>query len=75
MNSWPEPVLLHRTHEPVDLLVSRVLTYDPPSLFEGGLASRAFSSLIEKLMAKEPYMRPRTVADLSRQLNVIASEP
>ena len=61
-------------HEPIDLLVNRILTLDPPTLFSLGRASRRFSGLIEKLMAKEPYMRPRTVADLSLELNAIVSE-
>jgi serine/threonine-protein kinase len=61
-------------HEPIDLLVNRVLTLNPPTLFSLGRASRRFSCLIEKLMAKEPYMRPRTVADLSRELSAITSE-
>ncbi len=55
-------------HEPVEFVVNRALTEHPKSLLELGLASRAFSDLVERMMAKEPYMRPRTVEILAREL-------
>lgn len=55
-------------HEPVEFVVNRALTEHPKSLFEMGLVSRPFSDLVERMMAKEPYMRPRTVEILAGEL-------
>jgi serine/threonine protein kinase len=58
-------------HEPIEFVVNRALTEHPRSLFELGLASRSFSDLVERMMAKEPYMRPRTVEILARELQAL----
>jgi serine/threonine protein kinase len=62
---------LREASEPLSALVNRVLTYDPPPLVSSGKVSSRLSSLIGRLMAKQPYMRPRTVADLLQELNAI----
>ena len=53
--------------EPLDHLIHRVLTHEPPSLVSLGCASPRFSALVQRLLTKEPYMRPRTPADLSTE--------
>lgn len=65
---------IHNPHDPLGVVVGRVLTDVPPTLESTGKASARFSALIEKLMAKEPYRRPRTPADLARELDEIVKE-
>jgi len=61
-------------YDPMELVVSRVLTYEPPSLADLGNATPEFSALIVRLLAKQPYKRPRTIADLMRSLAAIAGK-
>ena len=56
-------------HEPVEVVINRALTHHPRTLFDLGLVSKPFSDLIERMMAKEPYMRPRTVELLTREVH------
>jgi serine/threonine-protein kinase len=57
--------------EPLEVVAHRALTVQPPTLASLGLASPALSVLVERLMAKEPYKRPRTVRDLREVLQKI----
>lgn len=59
-------------HEPMEVVIDRALREHPRSLFDQGLAARPFSDLIERMMAKEPYMRPRTVKMLAGELQRLA---
>jgi serine/threonine-protein kinase len=68
--SGANPFVQH-AHELLEVVVSRVLTHTPPTLAKLGRASPKLSGLIERLMAKEPYLRPRTVADLMRELESV----
>lgn len=61
-------------HEPLDHVVHKALTYAPPTLESIGRASPPLSSLVERLMAKEPYKRPRTVLELRLALESLAKE-
>lgn len=58
--------------EPIEVVIHRALTEHPPSLLMLGRASERFSALVERLMSKEPYKRPRTVAELATELKSIA---
>lgn len=60
--------------EPVELVMNRALTLEPVTLFDLGLAKQDFSGLIQRMMAKEPYMRPRTVEILSRELQCLGGQ-
>lgn len=62
-------------HEPVEVVMHRALTHNPKTLLELGLSSRPFSDLIARMMAKEPYMRPRTVEILSREVQSLGGRP
>lgn len=55
-------------YEPIEVVIERALRDHPVSLFDLGLAMRPFSDLIQSMMAKEPYMRPRTVEILAGKL-------
>ncbi len=57
--------------DPIEVVAHRALTLQPPALEGLGLASPELSSLVERLMAKEPYMRPRTVRELKDTLQEI----
>jgi len=59
---------MHAVGEPPQVVLDRALNYSPPSLKSLGLASDLFSDLIDSLLAKQPYMRPRTVAIFKRAL-------
>jgi serine/threonine protein kinase len=59
---------MHSPTEPLEVVVNRALTFHPPSLHEVGRASQRFSRLVQKLMSKEPYQRPRTVRELTTEL-------
>lgn len=48
----------------IDAVLHRVCTYAPPTLAELGVCSERTSSLISKLMEKEPYRRHRKIDDL-----------
>lgn len=70
--SGRNPFVEHE-HEPMEVVINRVLTHEPPTLADLGRATPAFSALIARMMAKQPYMRPRTVADLTRELATMVS--
>lgn len=57
--------------DPIDVVAHRALTLQPPALAGLGLASPELSALVERLMAKEPYMRPRTVREFKDTLREI----
>jgi eukaryotic-like serine/threonine-protein kinase len=59
---------MHAVGEPPQVVLDRALNYSPPSLKSLGLTSDVFSDLIDSLLAKQPYMRPRTVAIFKRAL-------
>jgi serine/threonine-protein kinase len=61
-------------HDSVELIVHRALTEYPKTLFELGRASKPFSILVERLMSKEPYMRPRTVQILVNELKQLGAQ-
>jgi len=45
----------------IDDVLERVVNYDPPTLANLGRASNEVSTLVERLMTKQPYQRHRTV--------------
>ena len=57
--------------DPIEVVTHRALTLQPPALAGLGLASPQLSMLVERLMAKEPYMRPRTVREFKNTLQGI----
>jgi len=57
--------------EPLEVVAHRCLTIQPPTLEVIGLAGPALSKLVGRLMAKEPYKRPRTVRELRGALEEI----
>jgi eukaryotic-like serine/threonine-protein kinase len=54
--------------EPVEFVIHRALTHIPPSLDSLGVAGKELSRLVERLMEKEPYRRPRTPQALLSEL-------
>jgi serine/threonine protein kinase len=58
----------HAVGEPAPLILERALNYSPPSLKSLNVASAQFSDLIETMMSKQPYRRPRTIEILKRSL-------
>ena len=61
----------HGPDDPVPVVLERALNHEPPSLSSLGLASDGFSALVERMMAKQAYQRPRTVSDLRAEVNGI----
>jgi serine/threonine protein kinase len=51
-------------------VLQRIVDYDPPALDEFGFSSQ-FSSLVSRMMSKQPYLRPRRVEDLQSEINQI----
>lgn len=47
--------------DPADLVFHRIGHEEPQSLYDLGVATRPFSDLISRMMAKEPYQRHRTI--------------
>lgn len=58
-------------NEPLEIVADRVVRWNPPSLAELGVTSPKLSAIIQRLIAKEPYQRPRTVEQLRSDLNGI----
>lgn len=50
------------------LVLERAMSYEPPTLQSLSIASPPFSDLVAALMSKQPYRRPRTIADLRHRL-------
>ena len=58
-------------NEPVEYIIERTLTSTPITLVERGLAGHRLSALVDALMAKEPYKRPRTIQILANEIDQI----
>lgn len=60
-----------RTHHGMDMMdiVEATEKRFPPSLFKLGLASKRQSDLVERMMEKKPYLRPRTIDLLIQELS------
>jgi serine/threonine protein kinase len=54
-------------HEAMEMVV----THTPPTLSSLGRASEGLSKIVEKMMAKEPYQRHRTTAQLIDELTAL----
>ncbi len=52
-------------------VLQRIVDHDPPALDEFGFSSQ-FSSLVSRMMSKQPYLRPRRVEDLQSEINQIS---
>ena len=61
-------------HDPLEVVALRALTETPPTLFELGKASKPLSDLIERMMAKEPFRRPRTVQILRNEITQLGAK-
>lgn len=55
----------------LDVILSKVLTQELPKLSDLGVCSPEFSSIIEKMMSKQPYKRYRRIEDLVNDLDKI----
>lgn len=60
-----------RTHHGMDMMeiVEATEKNVPPSLFKLGFANQRQSDLVEKMMEKKPYLRPRTIELLIQDLS------
>lgn len=60
-----------RTHHGMDMMeiVEATEKSLPPSLFKLGLANQRQSDLVERMMEKKPYLRPRTIDLLIQELS------
>lgn len=54
-------------------VMDRTHTLDPPTLESLGKAPRTVSDLVTRLMAKQPFLRPRTVTALQQELRQLAA--
>jgi serine/threonine protein kinase len=61
-----------RTRSGMDMVevATATETLEPPTLFEMNLASEIQSSLVERMMKKKPYLRPRTVELLLNEIEL-----
>ena len=55
-------------------VLEKVSNFEPPPLSENNVSSKLFSDLINKMMSKKPYQRPRIVRDITETLNKITNE-
>jgi serine/threonine-protein kinase len=62
----------HAATDPVDVVIHRTLNDAVNSLTTLGCASPRLSALIDAMIAKEAYRRPRTIGNLVEQLAAIA---
>lgn len=60
--------------EPQEYVIQRVLSQVPTSLYTLNKSSQAFSNLIDKLLAKEPFQRPRKSEAILEILNEVIGE-
>lgn len=68
--SGSNPFMTH-PNEPLEYVVNRVLKEHPKTLQEINKSSPLFSSIISKLMAKQPYQRYRKISLLQNELNQV----
>lgn len=71
--SGNNPFMYSRS-ESIDAVLNRVLYETPPSLAKLNKASTSFSTFTERMMAKQPYQRFRTVAQMNNTLLEILEE-
>lgn len=55
----------------IDNILHNVITLEPPNLHVIGKCTREFADLIECMMAKQPYKRPRTIAFLKNEISKV----
>jgi len=60
--------------DPLEVVIHRAINEHPPTLLSLGKTGARTSVLVERLMAKEPYRRPRTVSALADELGLLAGD-